>query len=55
MENTNNETPKRVLARLVADQLNVVEGGMPPQNTYVGYTITGGGAWDSTQANVDMD
>jgi hypothetical protein len=36
MEDKKVETPKRVLARVLADELDVVEGGMPAQQTYFG-------------------
>lgn len=36
MEDKKIETPKRVLARILADELEVVEGGMPAQLTYFG-------------------
>ncbi len=36
MENMKPETQKRVLARVLADELDHVEGGLPPQFTYVG-------------------
>jgi hypothetical protein len=55
MEDKKIETPKRVLARLVADEMDNVEGGMPPNYTISGYTIDGGGAWDSTQSAEDLD
>jgi hypothetical protein len=34
MEDKKIETPKRVLARVLADELEVVEGGMNAQQTY---------------------
>ena len=55
MEDKKIETPKRVLARLVADQLDTVEGGLPPQYTISGYTTNGAGDWDSTQSSQDLD
>jgi hypothetical protein len=36
MEDKKNEAPKRVLARVLADELDNVEGGMPAQYTYQG-------------------
>jgi hypothetical protein len=36
MEDKKIETPKRVLARVLADELEVVEGGMPAELTYFG-------------------
>ncbi len=36
MEEKKGETQTRVLARVLADELDQVEGGMPAQLTYVG-------------------
>jgi hypothetical protein len=36
MEQTKNEAPKRVLARILADELDAVQGGMPAEQTYGG-------------------
>jgi hypothetical protein len=44
MEDRKIETPKRVLARLVADELEAVQGGMPAQFTFSGTSTAGGGA-----------
>jgi hypothetical protein len=34
MQQNTNETPKRVLARVLAHELDAVQGGMPAQQTY---------------------
>ncbi|MCU1349452.1 MAG: hypothetical protein JWO56_2482 [Acidobacteria bacterium] len=55
MEDKKPETQKRVLARVLADELDQVEGGMPAQYTYLGtndvhYQDEGSfGAYDTDQ------
>lgn len=36
MEDTKKAAPKRVLARILANELDAVQGGMPAQQTYGG-------------------
>jgi hypothetical protein len=55
MEDKKIETPKRVLARLVADQLDTVEGGLPPQETYTGISTEPWGSYDGTDGYQDRD